>query len=118
MTLISPFTEVSVVIPRPDTEVVSNKFVVEFQNISKEYKAFYTEGMTVWSEIQYLKFLYNDNPDPIYLAIIESQSHREDIYGEGYRQVIKDMEKYNYDDVFKFAHDAFIKKIIELDELK
>ena len=89
-----------------------------FQNISKEYKAFYTEGMTVWSEIQYLKFLYNDNPDPIYLAIIESQSHREDIYGEGYRQVIKDMEKYNYDDVFKFAHDAFIKKIIELDELK
>lgn len=82
---------------------------VDYMKMKEEWGLHLIEGHTIWAEIDCLEEKYKQNKDDAYLEFINREKHRTDIYGEGYRLILKFMDDNQDDDAFVYLKKKYPK---------
>jgi hypothetical protein len=82
---------------------------VNYAKMKEEWGLHLIEGHTIWAEIDCLEEKYHQNKDASYLEFINREKKRTDLYGEGYRLLLKFMEDNQDADAFVFLKKKYPK---------
>lgn len=82
---------------------------VNYAKMKEDWGLHLIEGHTIWAEIDCLEEKYEENKDESYLEFINREKYRTDVYGEGYRLILKFMADNQDTDAFVYLKKKYPK---------